>query len=164
MTRLLDPQGSPETRRAFCAHACQIASLAVLGGAAASWLAACSASPTSPSNASSLPVVNGTLSGNSVAVTIDASSPLANVGGAALVQFSSGALLAVRSGQSGFTALSAICTHQTCTITGFSSQRFVCPCHGSEFDTSGNVVMGPAARSLAQFSTSFDGTVLTITT
>jgi len=39
---------------------------------------------------------------------------------------------------------------------------FVCPCHGSEFNTSGARVSGPAPRALRQFTTSFASNVLTI--
>ena len=60
--------------------------------------------------------------------------------------------LVARTGQDSFTALSAICTHQTCTITNFSNQLFVCPCHGSEFD-SARVARGPAGVALHQFPT-----------
>ena len=51
---------------------------------------------TSPSsNAPALPVVNGTAASNAIALTIDASSPLASVGSAVLLQTSSGNFLVV---------------------------------------------------------------------
>ena len=53
-------------------------------------------------------------------------------------------------------------THEACTITGFQHQTFVCPCHGSHFNTSGGVLNGPATRSLPQFSTQVAGGVPTI--
>jgi thiosulfate dehydrogenase [quinone] large subunit len=49
-----------------------------------------------------------------------------------------------------FTARSAICTHQGCTV-GFSQPdlTFVCPCHGSVYDArSGRVLQGPAPSPL----------------
>ena len=95
-------------------------------------------------------------------MTIDASSPLSTVGDAVLVQSALGLFLVARTGQSTFSALTAICTHQTCTITGFAGQSYVCPCHGSQFSTGGQVLGGPAPTSLRQFATQFDGTVLTI--
>jgi cytochrome b6-f complex iron-sulfur subunit len=107
--------------------------------------------------------VNGFLTNGVIAITIDGNSPLAAVGGMALVQASGNALLVARTGQDSFTAHSATCTHQTCTITGFSSQLFVCPCHGSEFDTSGMVVRGPAVAPLRAYSTQFASGTLTIT-
>jgi cytochrome b6-f complex iron-sulfur subunit len=52
-------------------------------------------------------------------------------------------------GQGGIFALSAVCTHLGC-ITRYHSDEGViaCPCHGSRFDVDGNVVHGPAPRSL----------------
>ena len=55
--------------------------------------------------------------------------------------------------QDSFVALTAICTHETCTITGFDNQHYVCPCHGSTFDVSGHVLGGPAPTSLHQYAT-----------
>ena len=52
-------------------------------------------------------------------------------------------------GQGGIFALSAVCTHLGC-ITRYHADEGViaCPCHGSRFDVDGNVVHGPAPRSL----------------
>ncbi len=58
----------------------------------------------------------------------------------------------------GFRAMSAVCTHLRCTTGPFgppsgkgktSTSR--CPCHGSVFDQSGNVLSGPAPRPLPFF-------------
>jgi len=158
---LLDQQ----TRRQFCGRACSAAAIAALGGAVATVLQSCSSgSPTSPSgtNASPLPLVSGTASGGTVAITIDASSPLASVGSVALAQSSAGNYLVARTAQDTFVALTATCTHQACQITGHSGQIFVCPCHGSQFDSSGRVLSGPAPTALRQYPTRFTDNVLTI--
>jgi cytochrome b6-f complex iron-sulfur subunit len=97
-----------------------------------------------------------------VTVTIDAGSPLAATGAAALVRSSLGEFLVARTDTDAFSALTAVCTHQNCTITGLSGQTFVCPCHGSRFDPSGGVVNGPAPSALRRFPTQFAGNVLTI--
>jgi cytochrome b6-f complex iron-sulfur subunit len=49
----------------------------------------------------------------------------------------------------GFRALSAVCTHLGC-ITRYQPDRNIiaCPCHGSQFTLSGDVVAGPAPRPL----------------
>lgn len=47
----------------------------------------------------------------------------------------------------GFSALSLVCTHLGCTVKN-DKQGFVCPCHGSQFDTDGQVLHGPASKSL----------------
>ena len=49
--------------------------------------------------------------------------------------------------EKGFIALSLICTHLGCTVEQ-STSGFACPCHGSQFDSQGNVVHGPAKKKL----------------
>ena len=49
--------------------------------------------------------------------------------------------------QSGFSALSLVCTHLGCTLET-KADGFACPCHGSRFDNSGNVMQGPASQAL----------------
>lgn len=127
-------------------------------------LPGCGGSPTSPSSAPALPTINASVANGVASLTIDAASPLATVGGAALVQTSSGGFLVSRTGQNTFTALTATCTHEGCTVTGFESPTYVCPCHGSQFTTSGAVVQGPATRALRSFTTQFANNVLTIST
>jgi cytochrome b6-f complex iron-sulfur subunit len=95
-------------------------------------------------------------------VTVDASSVLATPGAVALVQSSVGSVLVARTGADTFTALSDVCTHEGCAITGHSGSIFVCLCHGAEFDSSGSVVGGPARTALRQYTTDFAGGVLTI--
>jgi len=150
-------------RREFCVQACQAASVAALGAV----LPGCGSSnnPSSPSsNAPQLTTVSGSFANGAVTVTVDAASPLANVGGAALVQSSAGNFLVSRTAQDTFVALTAICTHEQCTVTGFQSAHYVCPCHGSQYSTTGQVTMGPATRALQQFATRFTAPTLTITT
>jgi Rieske Fe-S protein len=46
--------------------------------------------------------------------------------------------------------LSAICTHQGCTVSSISGGRIICPCHGSQFSvTNGAPVAGPATTPLS---------------
>ena len=44
-------------------------------------------------------------------------------------------------------AISTTCTHLGC-IVGISDTGFACPCHGSRYDTDGNVTGGPAPKPL----------------
>ncbi len=46
-----------------------------------------------------------------------------------------------------------VCTHSGCGISVFESQRLKCQCHGSEFDTDGRNVAGPAPAPLARYAT-----------
>lgn len=47
----------------------------------------------------------------------------------------------------GFYAISTTCTHLGCAVAR-SREGFACPCHGSRFDSRGEVVGGPAPRPL----------------
>jgi cytochrome b6-f complex iron-sulfur subunit len=80
----------------------------------------------------------------------------------ALVNSSAGNFLVTRTGTDTFIALTAQCTHEACVVSNSSGQSFVCPCHGSEFDTTGHVIVGPAVAPLRQFQTQFANNVLTI--
>eukprot|EP00245_Coleochaete_scutata_P006464 TRINITY_DN2090_c0_g1_i1.p1 TRINITY_DN2090_c0_g1~~TRINITY_DN2090_c0_g1_i1.p1 ORF type:complete len:257 (+),score=27.72 TRINITY_DN2090_c0_g1_i1:85-771(+) len=43
----------------------------------------------------------------------------------------------------------AICTHLGCTVPWVAEQnKFMCPCHGSQYDSTGAVIFGPAPESL----------------
>ena len=46
--------------------------------------------------------------------------------------------------------LNAVCTHLGCVVPWNNSEdKFICPCHGSQYDNTGKVVRGPAPLSLA---------------
>ncbi len=46
--------------------------------------------------------------------------------------------------------INAICTHLGCVVPwNNGSNKFICPCHGSQYDDTGKVVRGPAPLSLA---------------
>jgi cytochrome b6-f complex iron-sulfur subunit len=155
-----DERTVPLTRRTFVLHSCEAATLAAL----ATILQGCGDNPTSPStNVPSLSTITGTVANGVVSVSIDAGSPLASVNSAALVQSSGGSFLVARTGQTTFTAVTAVCTHEGCIVSGFENQTYVCPCHGSRYATTGAVVNGPATAALRQFATQFSGTILTIT-
>jgi nitrite reductase/ring-hydroxylating ferredoxin subunit len=52
-------------------------------------------------------------------------------------------------GEQGFHAISSVCTHLGCIVARSEGGDFACPCHGSQFDTEGQVVGGPAPTGLA---------------
>ena len=46
--------------------------------------------------------------------------------------------------------INAICTHLGCVVPWDSgANKFICPCHGSQYDANGKVTRGPAPLSLA---------------
>ncbi len=147
------------SRRMFVTQA---ACLTAFGGVLGAMLQGCGG-VTSPSDVPALQTVNGTRVSGGITVAVDTTSPLSAVGSAALVHTSIGDFLVAHTGQNTFVALNAICTHQTCTITGFGNQNYVCPCHGSTFDVNGRVLGGPAPAALRQYPTQFSSGVLTIT-
>jgi cytochrome b6-f complex iron-sulfur subunit len=156
-----DAVKGPHTRREFCART---GSALAFGAVMAACGGGGGGNPAGPSSFTNLPVANGNIANNGTAVqvTVDGASPLAAVGGVALVQSSIGNVLVAHTAQDTYVALSATCTHQACTITMWSSPNFVCPCHGSEFNTSGAVIRGPAGSSLPRLTTSLANDVLTI--
>ena len=52
----------------------------------------------------------------------------------------------------GISALYKVCTHLGCLYNWRDLEdKFVCPCHGSQFELDGDYIQGPAPRSLDQF-------------
>jgi len=46
--------------------------------------------------------------------------------------------------------VNAVCTHLGCVVPwNKAANKFMCPCHGSQYDKNGKVVRGPAPLSLA---------------
>lgn len=61
--------------------------------------------------------------------------------------------LYVFNGADGFFCISSVCTHLGCNVKR-GGPGFECPCHGSQFDENGQVVRGPAPKSLAWYALS----------
>ena len=63
-----------------------------------------------------------------------------------------------------FKAFSAVCTHQSCVVSGVADGAIDCACHGSRFDiTTGAVRQGPATRALPEKTVTVSGDGITIT-
>ncbi len=63
----------------------------------------------------------------------------------------------------GFLALSRVCTHLGCTVPWVPDQnRFICPCHASSFDITGNVINPPAPRALDLFQIEIENNIVKV--
>lgn len=64
---------------------------------------------------------------------------------------------------SSFTAVQVACTHQGTAVNYNNAQgRFICPNHGSQFSTSGAVLVGPATTALKEYNVEVNGSTLTV--
>lgn len=55
-------------------------------------------------------------------------------------------------------AINAVCTHLGCVVPwNRAANKFMCPCHGSQYDADGKVIRGPAPLSLALAHVDIDG-------
>jgi cytochrome b6-f complex iron-sulfur subunit len=134
--------------------------LAASGGVAAlgTFLAGCAPSLTTGSGASA-----------GSGITLDLTKPenrsLAAVGGALALEANSldpKGLLLYRKDESTVLAFSRKCTHLGCAVGEFKNGVALCPCHGSQYDTSGNVIKGPAPKPLTTYPATLSGTTVTI--
>ena len=65
----------------------------------------------------------------------------------------------------GFLALSSKCTHLGCTVPWVEKElKFACPCHGSVFDITGEVIHSPAPRPLDIYPISIENNVVKVDT
>lgn len=73
-------------------------------------------------------------------------------------------IIIFRTAEATYLAVSKLCTHSQCTITyNHDANELPCPCHGSRFDTSGNVTEGPAEANLKKYNVVKVGNLLKIT-
>lgn len=160
MNRTVEKEGDKHGRRVFCKR---IVTAAAYTGGLAVILPGCGGgNPTAANLGQPLPTTTGTVANGAVSVAVGTGSPLNATGGMALITSSAGNFLATRTGAATFVVVTANCTHQDCAVSNFTGQAYVCPCHGSEFDTSGRVTLGPAVAPLRQFSSQFANNILTI--
>ena len=120
------------SRRAFLADTATIAALTTL-------FAACAESPVEPPS-------------GQVQVKVSSFPGLATNNQLVLIDSKRAAK---RTGTATFVAWSRLCTHEG-TPVDVSGTGFVCPNHGSRFDNTGAVTLGPATSPLAQLTTSYD--------
>ena len=79
--------------------------------------------------------------------------------------FQKGEFYLVRLDDGGLLALSCKCTHLGCTVPWVEKEKkFLCPCHASAFDSTGNVISAPAPRALDIFSVSIENNIVKVDT
>jgi cytochrome b6-f complex iron-sulfur subunit len=65
----------------------------------------------------------------------------------------------------GFMALSRTCTHLGCSVPWVEKEmKFACPCHGSAFDITGNVIDAPAPRALDIYPLTIENQIIRVDT
>jgi cytochrome b6-f complex iron-sulfur subunit len=132
--------------RAVCQHCLNrrdFLARSALGAAALAIVQGCGDGQIGPSEASVQ--IGGS-------ITVADFPALQNVG--TLVDVGGGRAV-IRSGPSSFHAFSMVCTHEGCE-TNVQNNRFECPCHGSVFANTGDVLVGPASRPLDGIAVTFD--------
>lgn len=79
--------------------------------------------------------------------------------------FVRGRFYLARLNDGGFLALSRKCTHLGCTLPWEEKEnKFVCPCHASAFDITGNVIAAPAPRALDLFPVIIENDIVKVDT
>jgi cytochrome b6-f complex iron-sulfur subunit len=63
-------------------------------------------------------------------------------------------------------AINTKCTHQGCAVEWHGDKnKFICPCHGAEYSSSGSIVRGPASKPLETYPVKVEaGSILIKTT
>lgn len=104
-----------------------------------------------------------TIDGDLVTLNLDSSrfEGLKSAGGWNLIEEAE--LLVVNVDGQVIRAFTSVCTHQQCkTSWQFSNDLFICTCHDSRFNTSGEVTSGPAQSDLQEYAVTRDGSTVTI--
>merc|ERR1719364_154524 len=61
-------------------------------------------------------------------------------------------------------AINAVCTHLGCVVPlNRAANKYICPCHGSQYDFTGKVIRGPAPLSLALAHADTPDDIVTLT-
>ena len=91
--------------------------------------------------------------------------PVENFERGTVSAFVAGKFYLARLEDGGFLAMSRRCTHLSCTVPWVSAEnKFICPCHSSEFDIRGEVANPPAPRALDLYAIDIRNNVLRVDT
>ena len=79
--------------------------------------------------------------------------------------FVRGKFYLARLADGGFLALSRTCTHLGCTLPWVEKEnKFICPCHASQFDITGEVINPPAPRALDIYQIVIENNIVRVDT
>jgi cytochrome b6-f complex iron-sulfur subunit len=111
-----------------------------------------------------LPTVAASAEGGKVAIPLAKLEVLKSVGGSVVLKLKGKLVLLVRDSATSVRAFNPLCTHRECVVAYDSGEKKIkCPCHGSRFDLSGQVVHGPASRPLASYLAELAGEQVIVT-
>ncbi len=101
----------------------------------------------------------------SQANTVVPAGSLAAFAPGTVTAFQKGEFYLVRLEDGGLLALSCKCTHLGCTVPWVEKEKkFLCPCHASAFDITGNVITSPAARALDTYTVTVENKIVKVDT
>jgi len=103
--------------------------------------------------------------GESQANAVVPAGSLASFEPGTVTAFQKGEFYLVRLHDGGLLALSCKCTHLGCTVPWVEKEKkFLCPCHASAFDITGNVINSPAVRALDTFPVIIENNIVKVDT
>jgi cytochrome b6-f complex iron-sulfur subunit len=104
-------------------------------------------------------------SAESQASTVVPAGSVASFAPGTATAFQRGEFYLVRLEDGGILALSCKCTHLGCTVPWVEKEKkFLCPCHASAFDITGNVISSPASRPLDMFPVAVENNIVKVDT
>ncbi len=97
--------------------------------------------------------------------TVIIAGPVDRFAPGTVTAFPEGRFYLARLDDGGFLALDRECTHLGCTVPWVADEgRFVCPCHASAFDITGNVLSPPAPRPLDIYPVRIENQIVKVDT
>lgn len=96
---------------------------------------------------------------------VDVSSLTADNMGIAATSPAGNPLLIIRLSATNYETLVMVCKHEGCTPPNMAldSGKIKCSCHGSQYDITGKVTLGPARQNLDSHPTTFDAATNKVT-
>lgn len=156
-----DDGGTPCTRRLIVQALGATATASLLGLGLG-----CGGGDDGPTPDAGDPLTGTMMCGANLCVLLSdpANGRLLDIDGSRVITLPGKTLLIVRRTADTFAVLSAVCTHNGCTVHyEASSQQAACPCHGSRFGLSGSVAQGPAGSPLKRYDATYDAAMQLVT-